>query len=1802
MFSVSNKAGKFIHGKRKRIQQIGVPVVTVLLIVGMMLMLSPKNGLKAQNYNKVWTSTADFNAGTNSNIDTASNQAQLATSTTSFNEGFTGTTYKDAATDANWDTTAHALTLAGDPSSGTVSSLESKWKAAIGVSEAVQNMTYDSTNHIIYIGGASGSFGAYNPATDVSYNLTSKISSDWSTAAITALGFDSINGKVYIGSSAGKFGAFAGGATPANGTFTYLNSKITSDFSTNNITSIVFDTTNRIVYIGGANSKFGAYIGGSDPANGTWANASAKMNWGINYVAGMAFDSTNGKVYATGETGRFGCFTGSSDPANGTFTSLDAKYQAAYAYAIGRSLAFDSANGTIYIGSASGKFGSFTGGSNPSAVSVVDLTAKISTDFGANDMTHMIFDTTLNKIYLSTTGGKVGNYAGGATPANGTWTNLTYSSLVSPLVGYTISASAYDSTNGFIYLGGLNGQLMSYKLSDGSITSLTSKISSDWSTNQIQAMTFDSVNGVVYLGSANGKFAAFAGGATPSAGTYTSLTSKISGTWGGNQVQAMSFDATNGIVYISGQTGTFGSFVGGATPSTGTFTSLGAKLTDWTADGVTALTYDLAHGILYLGGRYGHFGAFVGGATPSTGTYTSLASKISGDWGSTHFSCLTFDSTNGIVYLGGASARFGAFNGGATPSAGTWTYLNSKITANFSTDTIQTMVFAGGKVFLGSSAGKFGVVTALTTPSSDVWTYLTASISAISGANSLNTLVATSSTNIYLGSATGYFTFFLVGYISDKNGLSTKLNSTTQTIFKATLTATVSTPTGTAITYFLSNDGGSHWNTVTSGAEYAFNTATSDLRWKANLTTTDPAVTPSITGIAISYKYFTSNTATMSLVYDATSAVTPTLLSWNDTLPTNTAMTVKIRSAATQVGLAAATWSDSKNAADTPVNLKTINVGGVTGVPENQFSEVYITLTTSDGLASPVLSDITEQYVINQAPQIQSLTASQATDGTKTVNIAYQLKDPDTSSNPYNQNQVAATFQYSIDSGSNWSNCSTITNSGLQTVNSDGSWTSKTAVWTAGTDLANSYYNGTVKIRVNANDNEQAHNTASLDSSAFSLDTKNPVPAAVTGGVGINVNNGASWTNSATVTLSLLASDDGAKYMEIRNDNSFVNSQEAYALSKSNYSLSAGDGNKTVYVRFYDAFGNYTDASYNILLDTTSPDVPQHFTVFDTSDQSAGTFSSVVVWNPINNPGDFSQYVIERSIDGGSNWSQLATFTNISTNAYSDMGLSNAVTYVYRMRSLDTHTNYSAYSDTKSLKPAGADTVPPTITGTGPTPEAADKTATISWTTDKPSDSYVEYGTTTNYGSIQGTDDLVVNHTVHLVGLNPTTTYQFRVKCRDAAGNRVVSANQSFTTTLPAEAAAGVSITGATAQKPGADPEEVTIIWTTDKYSTSQVLYGTDSASLDMSTTEDTTLNKTHYISIAHLNPNTKYYYQAKSIDTYGNTVLGELKYFVTAQSGLSSPTMKSVAVSDLTMTSAIISWETTTVATSIVEFGIGDSYSDRVEDQSSGATTQHVVRLPNLTQGTGYHFRVLGQGSDQRYVASDDYKFATISLPEISAVNVSEISSTGAKVAFKTNVPTDANIDFGSENSNLSQGSGTITTDHEVSLFALKPATKYTYTIRVRDNFGNSVTSGSQSFQTIIDTTPPKIKDMKSEVSIVTDQDGNSKAQVIVSWSTDEPATGQVKYALGVAAADDYPLSTVEDKNLTTSHIVIIANLSTSATYHMKLISKDSSNNLAVSDDYSVITLNQQKTLLEYIVQILQNRFSWLSNLGFLQ
>lgn len=91
------------------------------------------------------------------------------------------------------------------------------------------------------------------------------------------------------------------------------------------------------------------------------------------------------------------------------------------------------------------------------------------------------------------------------------------------------------------------------------------------------------------------------------------------------------------------------------------------------------------------------------------------------------------------------------------------------------------------------------------------------------------------------------------------------------------------------------------------------------------------------------------------------------------------------------------------------------------------------------------------------------------------------------------------------------------------------------------------------------------------------------------------------------------------------------------------------------------------------------------------------------------------------------------------------------------------------------------DETPPIISGVSAVPGSL--SATINWTTDEAATTEVLYGTSPD--SLDQTysgSSLVMTHSASLTGLSALTTYYFRARSRDAAGNTSTTEVQSFTT------------------------------------------------------------------------------------------------------------------------------------------------------------------------------------------------------------------------------------------------------------------------------------------------------------------------------------------------------------------------------------------------------------------------------------
>lgn len=161
--------------------------------------------------------------------------------------------------------------------------------------------------------------------------------------------------------------------------------------------------------------------------------------------------------------------------------------------------------------------------------------------------------------------------------------------------------------------------------------------------------------------------------------------------------------------------------------------------------------------------------------------------------------------------------------------------------------------------------------------------------------------------------------------------------------------------------------------------------------------------------------------------------------------------------------------------------------------------------------------------------------------------------------------------------------------------------------------------------------------------------------------------------------------------------------------------------------------------------------------------------------------------------------------------------------------------------------------------------QVKDTSAHIWWQTNSPSSTILMYGTDANNISQKsekpwGKD----SHSVQLTGLNPGTTYYFRVVTSD--GRELEKG--SFQTANSQQAQQQFQIIhGPAVEKLG--PDSVVVAWTTSAPSSSIVKYGTDPNNLSQ-TAQAEWGQQTHRVTVNNLQPNTKYYFQVQSGQAQG--------------------------------------------------------------------------------------------------------------------------------------------------------------------------------------------------------------------------------------------------------------------------------------------------------------------------------------------
>jgi hypothetical protein len=163
----------------------------------------------------------------------------------------------------------------------------------------------------------------------------------------------------------------------------------------------------------------------------------------------------------------------------------------------------------------------------------------------------------------------------------------------------------------------------------------------------------------------------------------------------------------------------------------------------------------------------------------------------------------------------------------------------------------------------------------------------------------------------------------------------------------------------------------------------------------------------------------------------------------------------------------------------------------------------------------------------------------------------------------------------------------------------------------------------------------------------------------------------------------------------------------------------------------------------------------------------------------------------------------------------------------------------------------------------------------VTWKTNVPTTSSVEY-----YGDVippktQGNTALVTEHSILLYGLEDATRYKYKVRGADQFGYEAISPESEFTTledTTPPEVF-GVKSESNTIGSGESSKIQIIISWKTNEPTTSQVDYGVGLSGSDFTdqTEEAAELVMEHLVVIAELSPAKTYHFRVVSKDKAGN-------------------------------------------------------------------------------------------------------------------------------------------------------------------------------------------------------------------------------------------------------------------------------------------------------------------------------------------
>jgi peroxiredoxin/uncharacterized membrane protein YphA (DoxX/SURF4 family) len=209
------------------------------------------------------------------------------------------------------------------------------------------------------------------------------------------------------------------------------------------------------------------------------------------------------------------------------------------------------------------------------------------------------------------------------------------------------------------------------------------------------------------------------------------------------------------------------------------------------------------------------------------------------------------------------------------------------------------------------------------------------------------------------------------------------------------------------------------------------------------------------------------------------------------------------------------------------------------------------------------------------------------------------------------------------------------------------------------------------------------------------------------------------------------------------------------------------------------------------------------------------------------------------------------------------------------------------------------------------------------------------------------------------------------------------------------------------------------------------------------------------------------------------------------------------ISVSELSETSAVISWLTDKPTVSSVEaYSEDGNFIITVTDRKPA--TEHSLLVAGLTCGTKYYFRIL---SEDKQAISVEHSFATlaevISPLTISDVRVIYTTDTDVTITWTTNRPATSEVEYWDPTSieRLTVSSDELVVNHTINITSLRAGAVYYYQVKSKDADGGQATPSRLAMSPLVGKPAPDFTLNSLDGTAITLSDYRGKWVILDFW-----------------------------------------------------------------------------------------------------